>query len=540
VLKSIRWVLDRLPGGHHVLQGLRKIRSTWHPNRQRVTATKNNSREPLAKATTEPQESLSVVPSQRRVETLQLLQRELEKYNVDFRSVVTESKAYCAVMESELDSLTQAINSLGRAMQPGQTGVWFGRGTTYNKTCSADSLKLADVSDAESLVVGVPYRNKGYSFARSGGTEILILERRDIRLVARRWRAEKVDWTADFSVPTMAGSMSSVRTINEASKLHALESEPIDIVYTWVDSTDKEWQAEKAQWARTENIELDSSDNDERFINRDELRYSLRSVWLYAPFVRNIFIVTAGQAPDWLNVAHEKIHLISHKDIFPEDTLPTFNSHAIEACLSRIPGLAEHFIYFNDDVFLGRETNIETYFTRAGLIKSRFSPSSFVATSQPDPSAIPTAWASYNATRLIEKDFDLRFVRQMKHVPMPMKRCLLEEIEARYPDMLAQTRAARFRSRSDLSLPSMLAHYYGIATKRGIESENIPGEYVYADSGRRDFRSKLKIISKKVPTFFCLNVTLHTDIPFEEQKSLLENFLCERYPVASEFELNAD
>ena len=132
----------------------------------------------------------------------------------------------------------------------------------------------------------------------------------------------------------------------------------------------------------------------------------------------------------------------------------------------------------------------------------------------------------------------MQFDRKMKHVPMPMKRCLLEEIAERYPDLVAQTRAARFRSRSELSLPSMLAHYYGVATKHAVESENIPGEYVYADTGRSDFQSKLELITEKNPTFFCLNVTRYTDIPFERQRTLLENFLRQRYPVASEFELD--
>ena len=530
VLKSIRWVLLRIPGGDRLLDVLRRLRGTAeaHVDHHGTQAAAANPW------------SLSPVPHQRRAAMLKVLEEALVARGVDFRTRLTLSYAYCAVRDSTLDALRRAINDLGRQCRPGQLLVWLGQGTRYDTERFAEKLSLNDLVESDSLVLGIPYNNELYYAGRRAGVEILILQQRDVRLVARRWRAERVDWTSDFSSPATTGSTSAMRTENGAAKLHALESEPIDIVYTWVDSTDKEWQAARTLWAKRENIELDSSDNDERFANRDELRYSLRSVWLYAPFVRNIFIVTAGHAPDWLNVAHEKIHLISHKDIFPNDNLPTFNSHAIEACLSRIPGLAEHFLYFNDDVFLGRETKIETYYTKAGLIKSRFSPSSFVATVKPDLTAIPTDWASYNAFRLIERDFKMQFDRKMKHVPMPMKRCLLEEIAERYPDLVAQTRAARFRSRSDLSLPSMLAHYYGVATKRAVESENVPGEYVYADTGRSDFQSKLDLITKKEPLFFCLNVTRHTDIPFERQKTMLVSFLRQRYPVACDFELDTD
>ena len=41
-------------------------------------------------------------------------------------------------------------------------------------------------------------------------------------------------------------------------------------------------------------------------------------------------------------------------DIRESDALPTFNSHAIELNLHRIPGLAPAFLYFNDDFFLGQ------------------------------------------------------------------------------------------------------------------------------------------------------------------------------------------
>ena len=112
--------------------------------------------------------------------------------------------------------------------------------------------------------------------------------------------------------------------------------------------------------------------------------------------------MTSGQRPAWLPHDTERIRVVTHAEIFPDPSvLPTFNSHAIEACLHRIPGLAERFIYFNDDVFLGRETRVEDFFTQAGLIKSRYSPTAFVTSDRPSADAIPTDWASYNAVTLM-------------------------------------------------------------------------------------------------------------------------------------------
>jgi UDP-N-acetylglucosamine-lysosomal-enzyme len=140
----------------------------------------------------------------------------------------------------------------------------------------------------------------------------------------------------------------------------------VDIVYTWVDGGDPEWKRIKNHYLELSNLEkpvsLDSS-SDSRFNDHQELKYSLRSIWKYAPFVNHIYIVTMGQKPYWFK-EHPKITFIDHKDIFVNlDHLPTFNSQAIEAHLHRIKGLSEYFIYFNDDVFLGNRVRIEDFFT---------------------------------------------------------------------------------------------------------------------------------------------------------------------------------
>lgn len=57
---------------------------------------------------------------------------------------------------------------------------------------------------------------------------------------------------------------------------------------------------------------------------------------------------------------------MKHEDFLPPEVLPTFSSHAIEMNLHRIPGLTEHFVYFNDDTFLIRPVS-ETAFFRDGL-----------------------------------------------------------------------------------------------------------------------------------------------------------------------------
>ena len=142
----------------------------------------------------------------------------------------------------------------------------------------------------------------------------------------------------------------------------------IDVVYTWVDGSDPRWLADFDEWSRREG--RDQGDRDliaARYRDNDELRHSLRSLWFGCDWVRRIFIVTADQVPAWLDTDHERIEVVAHRDILPESCLPTFNSHAIEAALHRIEGLSEHFVYFNDDVFVGRPLRPEHFFTSSGL-----------------------------------------------------------------------------------------------------------------------------------------------------------------------------
>lgn len=139
----------------------------------------------------------------------------------------------------------------------------------------------------------------------------------------------------------------------------------IDLVYLWVDGDDPVWQQKKNRYVKT------SYDNSEtnckgRYISNDELRYSLRAVEKYIPWVRKIFIVTDAQQPAWLDVSHPKINLVDHTDIMPAELLPTFNSSVIEYFLHRIPGLASRFLYSNDDMFVNEAVSPEFFFASDG------------------------------------------------------------------------------------------------------------------------------------------------------------------------------
>ena len=135
----------------------------------------------------------------------------------------------------------------------------------------------------------------------------------------------------------------------------------IDFVVTWVNMDDPEWQNEFAKYSGNSN-NTKNGVSKARFRDYGFLKYWFRGIEKFAPWVRKIHFVTSGQKPEWLDENNPKIHLVNHKDFIPAEFLPTYNSVVIERYMYRIPGLADHFVYFNDDFYIINHITPERFF----------------------------------------------------------------------------------------------------------------------------------------------------------------------------------
>lgn len=133
----------------------------------------------------------------------------------------------------------------------------------------------------------------------------------------------------------------------------------IDFVIIWVDGNDPEWQKEKSLYDGS-NEKGDSTEV--RYRSWDNLQYWFRAVEKFAPWVNKIHFVTWGHLPEWLDTSNPKLNIVNHKDYIPKEYLPTFNANTIELNLHRIKGLAEQFVYFNDDMFITDYVKPEDFF----------------------------------------------------------------------------------------------------------------------------------------------------------------------------------
>ena len=140
----------------------------------------------------------------------------------------------------------------------------------------------------------------------------------------------------------------------------------IDLVYMWVDGNDPDWRKKKAFYAGEDLAHSEELSGKCRYVQNDELKYSLRSVEKYAPWIHRIFIVTDGQTPEWLDTSNPRVRIVDHSEIIDARYLPLFNSTAIELNLNRIPGLSEHFLLSNDDCYIGRAVDPSFFFKADG------------------------------------------------------------------------------------------------------------------------------------------------------------------------------
>lgn len=172
------------------------------------------------------------------------------------------------------------------------------------------------------------------------------------------------------------------------------EDYKIDFVLPWVDGSDVEWQKEKAKYSGTEFSDSSVS----RYRDWDNLQFVFRGIEKFTPWVNKVHFITHGHLPKWLNTENPKLNIVNHKDFIPNEYLPVFSCNPFEVNLHRIPGLSEHFVYLNDDIFFLKPLKRE-YFFKNGL------PCDIAALSPIEPFENTVDIPVWNAVNIINKHF---------------------------------------------------------------------------------------------------------------------------------------
>lgn len=307
----------------------------------------------------------------------------------------------------------------------------------------------------------------------------------------------------------------------------------IDLVYLWVDGSDPEWQARRSAFTgqKLDNTEANCKG---RYADNDELKYNLRAVEKYAPWIRHVFIVTDGQTPAWLDTSCPDVTVVNQNDIIPEVSLPCYNSSLIEHFLCRIPGLSEHFLYANDDMFLNKPVTPDTFFTSDGLpivrlIHARLR--DWYLAFRKHVLGVPYKYyirTLYNSAGLVRKRYGVYYSGKPHHnidaYVRSDNRLVAEEFSREISAVLNN------HQRKDNDLQRVIYSYAALARKRGRL------QYV---TQRTSFRfhiqkkSHYAKLRRYNPLFFCMN---DSEYATDSDRKRVTEFLAGRFPDKSRFE----
>lgn len=318
------------------------------------------------------------------------------------------------------------------------------------------------------------------------------------------------------------------------------QSRPIDAVYTWVNHADPNWQqlfaaysAEGGKPKPPSSIAEQETDARalSRFHSNDELRYSLRSVAQNLPWLRKIYIVSNCRPPEWLT-PHPQVTWVDHAEIIPAEILPTFSSHVIESFLHKIPELAEHFLYLNDDVFIAKPLPMGRLFNEQGASQS-FLESYAMVSGAVTPGAADYLNAARNSAALVHQAFGTAATRLHEHTVFALRKSVLAEIEQRWPQHFDAFRKNRFRTAGDLNLTSFLYHHYALNSGQAVQGQM--KSWLVKPLDLR-WKNRLRALSDADLDTFCINEG-GSGIPSKDWYSSVSTVLSEKYPQPAPWEV---
>ena len=341
------------------------------------------------------------------------------------------------------------------------------------------------------------------------------------------------------------------------------ETTKIDFVLLWVNGNDPEWRKQRNYYASKYYSNNNYGNEEERFREWDQLKYWFRGVDKNAPWVNRIHFVTCGHLPDWLNLTHPKIHIVKHEDIIPNEYLPVFSSRPVELCIRNIDGLAEQFVYFNDDVFMLTPVK-ESMFFNQGLPCCNGMIDQF-----PTNSSFDFFWSCVllQDIKLINKNFKFRTVIkkhwhkffnpvyglrqnlnaflylltginhfsyfQPSHCGHPFLKSVFDEVWEKEEEILLNTCSHRFREFDDVN--QYLFLWWQICKGVFVPAKIDEFYSFFSMSGNLD--AICTALRRHETPFICLNDSVLSKEEFVYKKEMINRVFDSIFPEKSSFEI---
>lgn len=333
-----------------------------------------------------------------------------------------------------------------------------------------------------------------------------------------------------------------------------MSGDEIDLVVPWCDDADEKWRAKRLACARRVGRPMGEYVNGAcRYRGGDELKYMLRSLDLYAPWFCRVHLLVDDDAalPAWLRTDIPDLCVVRHSDFVPHAYLPTFTPDTFEHFLWAIPGLADRFVFANDDTMFSRPTPRSFFFAPDGMPIFRFG--SRRRFHQGDAGASTYHAGMDRSEAMVVAKFGHRAglacaLGRSPHHNMDayLKRDYKDCYEL-FRMELAETGAFRFPFRSEEGCQRILYALFALATGRGHFRRapfntkwNKPWwRYLIPSRGESlQFSGSVwkhaeKQLYRYRPYLFCFNDGVETT---ETDRRWLDDFYRRRFPAPSRFE----
>lgn len=300
------------------------------------------------------------------------------------------------------------------------------------------------------------------------------------------------------------------------------DDEPIDMVYTWVANTEEH---RKLRYSVLKGVQREHDNHDNRYSDHEELRFALRSVYQYASWIRQIFVVVQdGQRPSWLRKGSETcsipVIVVTHSELYGTDMashLPTFNSQSIELHLHKCPGLSERFLYANDDHFFGNFVQKKDFYTDEGMPKYLLTSGDVALRPRESMCQHDLAWL--NNRKLLASLFPRKTRKFVggrlpypAHQLVPLTKSMFASAWE-HPltgPLLLETSASKFRAHTNVYLIGLLI-YWRLETGQAQQSTDLSHVYMAAsghvcnDFVYNNLMQGATGLFRRRPELFCIN-----------------------------------
>lgn len=292
----------------------------------------------------------------------------------------------------------------------------------------------------------------------------------------------------------------------------------MDVVITYVNGNDPVWKQDYEKYTNVPVMQ-------KRFRDWGTLKYLLRGIENRMPFVRNVYLVVShpSQVPEWVD--RKNLKIVLHRDIIPEEFLPTFNCNPIEMHLHRIPGLDEEYLYFNDDMFPVGDCKPEDFFRNGRPVIGYYR--HFIAGNMYKK-------ICRNSDRLARKALGLKpsfFFTRPQHICSPMLKSQCEELYSMVEEQVRRTSASRTRTENDLNQYLFLDYmnYKGMVIREKISNKHFSVSVASPESLEAFLR-------KPDRNLVCINDVHLSENRYEALHDAILNAFESVFPIKSKYE----